>query len=145
MSSDFQELLQLTLMQSLMRQMHESMPSMGERSSDPVREYATDDASFEGLPFKPGTVVRWKPGMARPRFGWQAVLRSTLGVVSGRRLDGVVLVSFPGKDDVQAEPAELAVDVEASALVRRDCEGMSNMTPPRCLDFCLISCCSPSS
>lgn len=70
-----------------------------------------DDAHWTGLPYRRGSIVRWRPSLRRPRRGWQgATDRAALGTVRARRADGGVSVDFGPVLGVACDVTEVVAD-----------------------------------
>ena len=73
-----------------------------------------DGDMWEGLEFKRGSAVRWRSNVRKPKRGWQGADKVAVGLVRSRRpADGSVIVEFPRKSRVIADPTELIVDAES--------------------------------
>jgi hypothetical protein len=80
-------------------------------------ELAAENAKWSGLAFRRGSAVRWRPNLRKPKRGWQGTSKPQVGFVKSREdKTGAVLVTFPGKKSVSADPGELVVDEESTRI-----------------------------
>jgi hypothetical protein len=94
-----------------------SHPQMESNSAeDGVAEpEVDDDSSWEGIPFRQGSVVHWKIGLRKPKRGWQGSKSESFGIVLSRRQDGVVVANF-GSHRCLALVEELVEDEDAAKV-----------------------------
>ena len=85
-------------------------------------EMANETRRWAGLTYRKGSAVRWRPTLRKPKRGWQGSSKLSVGFVKSRdEKSGAVIVSFPSKSTVTAEPGELVVDED-------DQEGVAGQT-----------------
>ena len=80
-------------------------------------EMANEARRWAGLTYRKGSAVRWRPTLRKPKRGWQGSSKLSVGFVKSRdEKSGAVIVSFPSKSTVTAEPGELVVDEDAEKI-----------------------------
>lgn len=80
-------------------------------------EMANETSRWAGLTYRKGSAVRWRPTLRKPKRGWQGSSKLSVGFVKSRdEKSGAVIVSFPSKSTVTAEPGELVVDEDAEKI-----------------------------
>ena len=80
-------------------------------------EMENEARRWAGLTYRKGSAVRWRPTLRKPKRGWQGSSKQSVGFVKSRdENSGAVIVSFPSKSTVTAEPGELVVDKDAEKI-----------------------------